>query len=163
MDIEILSKKENQLIDRVELQVLAKHLGAPTPKREEIRELVAGAVRAERDRVIVDHLETGFGQGMTRAYVKVYPSKKRAMEVETRPILVRNKLATPKPKAEKAKSAPPPGKPKGEAKPEPKAEAKSEPKPKAEGKPEGKAEHKPDAKAEHKPDAKADAKPKAEE
>ena len=146
MDIEILSKKENQLIDRIELEVLAKHLGAATPKREEIRELVASAVRAEKDRVIVDHLETGFGQGMTRAYVKVYPSKKRALEVETRPILVRNKLAEPKPKAEKAKAGPPPGKPKGEAKAEAKPEGKAETKPKAEGKPEGKAEHKPDAK-----------------
>jgi ribosomal protein S24E len=155
MDIEILSKKENQVIDRIELEVLAKHLGAPTPKREEIRELVAGAVRAEKDRVIVDHLETGFGHGMTRAYVKVYPSKKRALEVETRPILVRNKLAEPKPKAEKAKAAPPPGKPKGEAK----VEAKAETKPKAEAKPEGKA----DAKSEHKADAKADTKHKAEE
>ena len=156
MDIEILSKKENQLIDRIELEVLAKHLGAATPKREEIRELVASAVRAEKDRVIVDHIETGFGHGMTRAYVKVYPSKKRALEVETRPILVRNRLAEPKPKAEKVKAAPPPGKPKGEAKAEAKGEAK------AEAKGEAKAEAKGDAKAEAKGDAKAEVKSKTE-
>ncbi len=131
MEIEILSKKENHLVDRVELEVVAKHQGAPTPKREEIRELVAVALKAERDQVIVDHLETSFGTGVTKGYVKVYPSKARALEVEERPILVRNTLATPKPKAEKKAAAPPPGKSKEEKKPAAPAAAAAAPAPAA--------------------------------
>ena len=107
MEIEILSKKENPVIDRIEVQVLAKHQGGPTPKREELRELVAGAFKVEKDRVIVDHTNSGFGQGETRAYVKVYPSKKRAIEVERKPILVRNKLAVAEVKQKKDKGKPP--------------------------------------------------------
>ncbi len=142
MELEILSKKENKLVDRIELEVVAKHQGAPTPKREEMRDLVAVALKAEKDRVIVDWLDTSYGTGVTKGYVKVYPTKQRALELEERPILVRNKLAAPKPKAEKKAAAPPPSK----AKAEPKAEAKAEPK--AEAKAEGKAEGKADAKRE---------------
>ena len=153
MEIEILSKKENRLIDRIELEVVAKHQGAPTPKREELRDLVAVALKADKDRVIVDWLKTSFGTGVTKGYVKVYPTKQRAIDVEERPILVRNKLAAPKPTAEKmAAKPPPPSKAKAEAKPEAKAEPKADAKvdAKAEGKGEGKAEHK----GEHKADAK---------
>lgn len=107
MEIEILSKKENPVVDRIEVQVLAKHTGGPTPKREEIRELVAGAFKVEKDRVVVDHTNSGFGQGETRAYVKVYPSKKRATEVERKPILVRNKLVEAESKEKKEKAAAP--------------------------------------------------------
>lgn len=107
MEIEILSKKENPVIDRIEVQVLAKHQGGPTPKREEIRELVAGAFKVEKDCVVVDHTNSGFGQGETRAYVKVYPSKKRATEVERKPILIRNKLAQAEAKGKKGKEKPP--------------------------------------------------------
>jgi len=138
MEIEILSKKENRLVDRIELAIVAKHQGAPTPKREEVRDLVAVAMKAEKDRVIVDWLDTRYGTGVTKGYVKVYPTKQRALDVEERPILVRNKLAAPKPKAEKKAAAPPP----------PKAKAK------AETKPESKAAPKADAKAESKADAK---------
>jgi small subunit ribosomal protein S24e len=157
MEIEILSKKENRLIDRIELEVVAKHQGAPTPKREELRDLVAVAVKAEKDRVIVDWLETSFGTGVTKGYVKVYPTKQRAIDVEERPILVRNKLAAPKPKAEKkAAKPPPPSKAKAEAKPEAKAE------PKADAKADAKAEGRGESKAEHKTESKADAKKEKE-
>ncbi len=160
MEIEILSKKENRLIDRIELEVVAKHQGAPTPKREELRDLIAVAVKAEKDRVIVDWLETSYGTGVTKGYVKVYPTKQRALDIEERPILVRNKLAAPKPKAEKKAKPPPPSKAKAEAKPEAKAEPKADAKAdaKAEGKGEGKAEHK----GEHKAESKADAKKEKE-
>ena len=157
MEIEILSKKENRLIDRIELEVVAKHQGAPTPKREELRDLVAVAVKAEKDRVIVDWLETSFGTGVTKGYVKVYPTKQRAIDVEERPILVRNKLAAPKPRAEKkAAKPPPPSKAKAEAKPEAKAE------PKADAKADAKAEGRGESKAEHKTESKADAKKEKE-
>jgi ribosomal protein S24E len=157
MEIEILSKKENRLVDRIELAIVAKHQGAPTPKREEVRDLVAVAMKAEKDRVIVDWLDTRYGTGVTKGYVKVYPTKQRALDVEERPILVRNKLAAPKPKAEKKAAAPPPSKAKAEAK----AKAESKPESKVAPKADAKAESKPESKAAPKADAKAESKPES--
>jgi ribosomal protein S24E len=82
MDIEIVSKKENPLLDRTELEVVARHEGAPTPKRDELRELVAAALKVKKDTVVVDHINTRFGLGESKGYVKVYSSKQIAMAVE---------------------------------------------------------------------------------
>ena len=92
MELEIVSKKDNPLLDRVELEVLAHHIGEPTPKRDEIREQVAAAVKAKKDQVLVDHMESTFGTGLTRGYVKVYNTKEAALAIEREPIIKRNDL-----------------------------------------------------------------------
>lgn len=115
MELEIVSKKDNPLLDRVELEVLVHHSGEPTPKRSEVREQVAAAVNAKKDQVLVDHMESTFGTGLTRGYVKVYKTKEAAMAIEREPLIKRNNLdgsggkgggaakpkPTPEPKAEK--------------------------------------------------------------
>ena len=49
MELEIVSKKDNPLLDRTELEVLAHHTGKPTPTRDEVREQVAAAMKAKKD------------------------------------------------------------------------------------------------------------------
>jgi small subunit ribosomal protein S24e len=100
MELEIVTKKENPLLDRIELEVLARHTGQPTPRRDEVREQVAAAVKAKKDQVVVDHLDTTFGVGLTRGYVKVYKTKQAALAIEQRPIIARNRLETQEMKAE---------------------------------------------------------------
>ena len=105
MELEIVTKKENPLLDRLELEVLARHIGLPTPQRDEVREQVAAAVKAKKEQVVVDHLDTTFGTGITRGYVKVYKTKDAALAIEQRPIIARNRLETAEMKAEAAEKA----------------------------------------------------------
>ena len=125
MELEIVSKKENPLLDRTELEVLARHAGKPTPTRDEVRQHVAAAMKANKDVVLVDHLESSFGRGLTRGYVKVYKNKEAAKAIEREPIKRRNALekAPAEPKKEAAKAP--------KAEPEPEAEAEAEPEPEA--------------------------------
>ena len=125
MELEIVSKKENPLLDRTELEVLARHAGKPTPTRDEVRQHVAAAMKANKDVVLVDHLESSFGRGLTRGYVKVYKNKEAAKAIEREPIKRRNALekAPAEPKKEAAKAH--------KAEPEPEAEAEAEPEPEA--------------------------------
>ena len=140
MELEIVSKKDNPLLDRSELEVLAHHTGKPTPTRDEVREHVAAAMKAKKDVVMVDHMESTFGKGVTRGYVKVYKTKEAAMAIEREPIKKRNepgaKVNAPKKEAAKTKA------------PEPKAEAEPEPTPEAEPAPEPEAEPTADEKTE---------------
>jgi small subunit ribosomal protein S24e len=133
MELEIVSKKENPLLDRTELEVLAHHAGKPTPTRDEMRQQVAAAMKAKKDVVLVDHMESSFGRGLTRGYVKVYKNKEAAKAIERGPIKRRNALekAAPVPTKEKAKA------PEVEPEPEPETEEKpgAEEKPEAEEKP----------------------------
>ena len=132
MELEIVSKKDNPLLDRTELEVLAHHTGKPTPTRDEVREHVAAAMKAKKDVVMVDHMESTFGKGVTRGYVKVYKTKEAAMAIEREPIKKRNEpgAKVPAPKKEEAKTKAP--EPKAEAEPEPTPEAEPTPEPEAE-------------------------------
>jgi small subunit ribosomal protein S24e len=169
MQLEVLARKENPLLKRVEVRFKATHKAEPTPTRDALRAFLARELQATKDIVVIDSQASTFGRYETVGYAKVYKSKEEALKVERRHILVRNKLVEPEvkkeaaPKPEKPKPAPraekPAAGPKPEAaKPEPKADAKAE-------KPAAKEEKKPAPKDEKKPAEKRDEKkgePKAE-
>ncbi len=140
MELQVVTRKENPLLKRVEVTFKAVHKAEATPTRDAIRSELAKQLKAAKDAVIVDRSVSSFGRFETVGYAKVYQSKEEALAVERSHILVRNKLkeAEVKEKKEGEKAEKP-------AKAEAKAEA-----PKAEAKPEHKPEPKAEAKAEHK-------------
>ena len=142
MELQVVTKKENPLLKRVEITFRAVHKAEPTPTRDAIRSELAKQLKAAKDTVVVDRSVSSFGRYETLGYAKVYESKEGALAVERSHILVRNKLKEAEVKKKEGEKAEKPAKPE---KPAPKAEAKAEA-PKAEAKP----EHKPEAKAEHK-------------
>ncbi len=155
MELQVVAKKENPLLNRVEITFKAIHKAEPTPTRDAIRSELAKQLKAAKEAVVVDRSVSSFGRFETQGYAKVYKSKQDALSIERSHILVRNKLKEAEVKEKK--EAPKAEKPVREAKPEAKAEApKAEPK--AEHKPEPKAEAKPEHK-EEKPAAKEEKKP----
>ena len=110
MEIEIVSKKENELLDRTEVTFKALHPKEGTPQREIVREKLASMLKASKDRVVVDAMDSEFGKMETVGYAKVYKTKEAAMKFEREHVLVRNKLKEAVKKEKKA-AAPPPGKP----------------------------------------------------
>jgi small subunit ribosomal protein S24e len=144
MELEIVSKKDNPLLDRLELEVSLKHHGEPTPKRTEVRELVAAAVKSKKDQVVVDHLESTFGKGLTRGYVKVYSTKAAALAIEERPIIVRNQLAPPSEKKAAKKAEKKAEKPSGKPEKKPEKDGEEEPAKEKAKKPAKDADEKPE-------------------
>ncbi len=144
MELQVVTKKENPLLKRVEVTFKAIHKAEATPTRDAIRSELAKLLKAGKDAVVVDRSVSSFGRYETTGYAKIYKSKEEALAVERPHILVRNKLKEAEVK-EKKEAEKPAKEAKPAAKPEPKVEAA-----KAEAKPEHKAEPKP----EHKPEAK---------
>ncbi len=158
MELQVVTKKENPLLKRVEVTFKAIHKAEATPTRDAIRAELAKQLKAGKDAVVVDRSVSSFGRFETTGYAKIYKSKEEALAVERSHILVRNKLkeAEVKEKKEGEKAEKPERPAKAEAKPEaPKAEPKAEHK--AEAKPEHK-EEKAAAKEEKKPAEKHDEK-----
>lgn len=125
MEVEIVSKKENALLDRTEVRFKAVHPKEGTPKREDVRDKISSLVKAPKERVIVDSMDSEFGKTETIGYAKVYKTREAAMKYEREQILVRNKLKE-KVKVEKKAPAAAPAKP---AKPAAPAEEKLAEKP----------------------------------
>jgi small subunit ribosomal protein S24e len=92
MEIEIIEKKENELLERTEVTFKASHADEGTPQREAVREKLSALLKAPKERIIVDGMNSVFGRMETKGYAKVYKSKDAAMKYEREHILVRNKL-----------------------------------------------------------------------
>ena len=96
MKMEINQKKENPLCKRVEVYFTVDHNGEPTPGRNAVAEEVAKMVKAKRDCVVVDAVESVYGTGMSKGYAKVYESKDAALKLEREYLLKRNGIEAPK-------------------------------------------------------------------
>jgi small subunit ribosomal protein S24e len=101
MELEVVSRKENPLLGRIEIQFKISHAKEQTPKRNDIRDQIANLTNTKKDRVIVDHMNTIFGKSETIGYAKVYDSPELAKKIERDHILVRNKLKDKSSKDEK--------------------------------------------------------------
>lgn len=90
MEIEIISQRENVLLDRLEVEFRLAHPKERTPKRSVVRGQIAEALGVPKGQVIVDHMKTEFGISRTRGYAKAYRHPETMMRIEQRHILRRN-------------------------------------------------------------------------
>lgn len=102
MDIDVSSRRENRLLKRTELELTVKHPNSPTPKRQEVRELIAKTLGVSKDGVVVYSMKSSFGSNETLVSAKAYTDKAAALETENKHILVRNGLAEKEGAAAKA-------------------------------------------------------------
>lgn len=90
MEIEITSKKENPLLNRIEINFKAIHPKEKTPKRDEIKVSIASALNLKKNFVVIDNMKSLFGCPETVGYAKIYPSQKEAKLNEQEHIIKRN-------------------------------------------------------------------------
>ena len=88
--MEVIDRKENSILNRVEISWQWRHVGAPTPTRGAI---IAAVVKLEpgatKDLVLVKSVNTRFGQPLTTGNAFVY-SNREDMEKEPKYILERH-------------------------------------------------------------------------
>jgi small subunit ribosomal protein S24e len=115
MEIEVTEKRDNPLLKRTDVRFKVAHLGAPTPKREDVRDKLAATLSAKKDLVLVDKMTSSFGLGETSGLARVYADVDGMAKVERRYLLKRNGLEkyapqkkerTPEPAKEGKKAAP---------------------------------------------------------
>ena len=95
MKMEITLKKVNPLLKRTEVRFTIDHAGAATPTKGAVVEEIAKQMSASKDTIVLDSMESVFGNGVTKGYVKVYESKEAALEIERDHILKRNGIEKP--------------------------------------------------------------------
>ncbi|MCJ2564257.1 MAG: 30S ribosomal protein S24e [Candidatus Thermoplasmatota archaeon] len=150
METELLSRRENPLFERIEVEFRTRHASEPTPTRDALREEIAKIAKAKKDLVIIDSMNSDFGRPETTGYAKIYKSKDKILSVERKHILIRNGLL--KPEKEPAKKKPEPRKAPAEPKKRPKQEAPAEPKKRPKKEAPAEAEKKKPEAAETKPE-----------
>ena len=104
MEIEILSKEKNILLNREELDILVRHYNEPTPKRTQILSLLSKQLKKEKNLIILDYLNNNFGRAESTGYVKIYLDLDSLSSIESKAIISRHS-SSPKKEAP-AKDAP---------------------------------------------------------
>ena len=94
MNIEIEGKKENPLLERIEVRFSVQHDGEGTPTRDDLKAQLAGVLGADQKTVIIDNVKTEFGHQKSVGYAKVYRSVESVKRLEKEYLITRNKLDT---------------------------------------------------------------------
>lgn len=88
--VEVVRKRKNPLIGRVELDVVIYHIGAGTPDRFSIRREIASKFNAPLDCVYIRRIRTEYGIGRSVGRIHIYHSPDRARVIEPEYIRVRD-------------------------------------------------------------------------
>ena len=106
MEIVIDSKRNNPLLNRTEIYFTVKHEGEGTPNREIIRSELAEKINVNKEKVIINTVQSSFGTQEISCYAKIYPSLDQSKDIERNHIIKRNKLiGSEKGKTEKPQQA----------------------------------------------------------
>lgn len=95
MKMEITRKTENPLFKRTEIYFVVEHAGEATPSKGAVVEEIVKQTKAAKDAIVLDRIESVFGNGKSNGYVKVYESKEAALEFEPEYLLKRNGISKP--------------------------------------------------------------------
>ncbi|OAG30114.1 small subunit ribosomal protein S24e [Nematocida displodere] len=87
--IKILEKKQNPLLDRMELKLSVYHPRSSTPDKKDIAQILGEQLSAHSDNIIVRNCSTRFGTHITTAAAKVYGKKASLERIEHKFILNR--------------------------------------------------------------------------
>ena len=96
MEIEIISKKHNSLLNRKEVQFRAKHsdIGS-TPPKQQVRKALANTLKEKADFIFIKKLETKTGTHLAVGLANVYSSLDEARLIEPKYIIERTNPSKP--------------------------------------------------------------------
>ena len=102
MKMEITEKKENKILKRTEVRFTIDHKGESTPSKGAVIEEIAKKLSAKKDQIVLNNIDSVYGNGISNGYAKVYASKEDAQAIEPEYILKRNGIQKPEYKAPEA-------------------------------------------------------------
>ena len=92
MELEIIRRVDNPLLEREEIRFRLTHAKAASPKRKQVREQIAAALDCKQSLVVIDNMAADFGRPETVGYAKHYRKKETMQSIEAPHILKRNGL-----------------------------------------------------------------------
>ena len=90
MEIDILNKKENKVLDRTEVKFDCIYSGKATPKILEVKSKLVALLNTKKDLIVIDSLQPHYGQSKASGYAKVYGSRDSLEDIETEHIIAKN-------------------------------------------------------------------------
>ena len=90
MEINVITKIENPVLDRTEIEFECIYQGEATPKILEVKSKLVAILDANKNLLIIDNIQPSYGEGKGRGYAKIYNSEDSLNKIETKHIIEKN-------------------------------------------------------------------------
>lgn len=89
--MEVITRKENNLLNRVEIEFRIRHTQKPTPSRNDMMEMVLKTEPgSKKELVILKKVNTRFGQALTTGFAHIYADLESLKSTEMEYMLKRH-------------------------------------------------------------------------
>lgn len=90
MDIEIIERKENPLLNRVEIKFECIYPEEGTPNIMDVKHKLVALEDASNDLLVVDSMKPSYGVATAVGVAKVYDSVEKLNEIEPQSVILKN-------------------------------------------------------------------------
>jgi len=90
MEIKILSKKENPLLNRTEIEFECDYPSEGTPNLLDVKHKIVALEDASNDLLVVDNMKPSYGATKAVGLAKVYDSVEKLQEIEAKAVIAKN-------------------------------------------------------------------------
>ena len=90
MEIKILSKKENPLLNRTEIEFECDYPSEGTPNILEVKHKLVALEDASNDLLVVDSMKPSYGATKAVGLAKVYDSVEKLQVIEPKAVIAKN-------------------------------------------------------------------------
>lgn len=91
MEINIIDKKKNKVLNRTEVRVECLYQGEATPKTLDVKSKLVTILDSKKKLTVIDSIQPNYGEGKAAAYAKIYDSLESLKSIETEHVLNKNK------------------------------------------------------------------------
>lgn len=97
MEIKIIEKKENPLLNRTEIKFECEYPAEGTPKILDVKHKLVALEDSSNDLLVVDSMKPSYGVPTAVGLAKIYDSVDKLNEIETKAVLSKNEEPTEEP------------------------------------------------------------------
>ena len=90
MEITILDKKENPLLNRTEVKFACEYQAEGTPKILDVKHKLIALLDSSKDLLVVDSMKPSYGEAKAVGLAKVYDSVEKLNQIETDSVKAKN-------------------------------------------------------------------------
>ena len=93
MELNILEKKENKVLNRTEVKFNCLYEGEATPKLLSVKSKLVAMLNTKKELIVVDSIQPHFGESKAAGYAKIYDSEDNLKSIETKHVIGKNQEA----------------------------------------------------------------------
>ncbi len=90
MDVEVVERKSNPLLERDEIKFEVSHEGEPTPALADVKKLLRAKLNSKAELTVIDEIHSHFGSPRSAGFAKVYKNSDQLKRIEAKHILRKN-------------------------------------------------------------------------